>query len=36
MPLDKREYAGLVLMELSKAFDTTNHELLIATYIKFL
>ena len=28
--LDKKEFAGAVLMDLLKAFDTTNHELLIA------
>ena len=28
--LDKKGFAGTVLMELSKAFDTINHELLIA------
>ena len=28
--LDKRGYAGAMLMDLSKAFDTLNHELLIA------
>ena len=28
--LDQNGYAGCVLMDLSKAFDTLNHELLIA------
>ena len=28
--LDNNEYAGAVLMDLSKAFNTINHELLIA------
>ena len=28
--LDDNWYAGAVLMDLSKAFDTINHELLIA------
>ena len=28
--LDKQDFAGTLLMDLSKAFDTTNHELLIA------
>ena len=30
MSRDKREYSGAVLMDLSKAFDTINHELLVA------
>ena len=28
--LDKKRYGGAVLMDLSKAFDTLNHDLLIA------
>ena len=28
--LDKNEFAGAVFMDLSKTFDTINHELLIA------
>ena len=28
--LDKKEYAGALLMDLSKAFDTINHDLLLA------
>ena len=28
--LDQKEYGGAVLMDLSKAFDTLNHDLLIA------
>ena len=28
--LDKQDFAGILLMDLSKPFDTTNHELLIA------
>lgn len=28
--LDKKRFAGAVLMDLSKAFDTINHDLLIA------
>ena len=32
MPLriDNKEYAGVILMDLSKAFDTINHQLMIA------
>ena len=30
LSLDSRGYSGSVLMDLSKAFDTINHELLIA------
>ena len=30
--LDKRGYSGAVLMDLSKAFDTINHELFIAKF----
>ena len=29
--LDKKGYGGAVLMDLSKAFDTLNYDLLIAT-----
>ena len=28
--LDNRGYAGAILMDFSKAFDTINHELLLA------
>ena len=28
--LDKKGFAGAILMDLSKAFDTINHELMIA------
>ena len=30
LSLDNKGYAGAVLMDLSKAFDTLNHDLLIA------
>ena len=30
MSLDKKEYSGVVFRDLSKAFDTINHDLLIA------
>ena len=29
--LDQNGYGGAILMDLSKAFGTTNHDLLIAT-----
>lgn len=28
--LDNKEYGGAIFMDLSKAFDTINHDLLIA------
>ena len=28
--LDKKEYVGVILMDLSKAFNTINYELLVA------
>ena len=31
--LDKKGYGGAVLMYLSKAFDTLNHDLFIANYM---
>ena len=29
--LDKKEYVGAILMDLSKAFDTINNKLLVGT-----
>ena len=28
--LDNKDYGGAILMDLSKAFDTLNHELILA------
>ena len=33
--LDKKGFGGAVLMDLSKAFDTTDHELLIANLLAY-
>ena len=33
--LDNKGYAGAVLMDLSKAFDTINYELLIAELLAY-
>ena len=30
--LDKKGYAGAIIMDLSKAFNTINHELLLAKF----
>ena len=35
MARDKGEHAGGVMMDLSKAFDTINHELFIAKLIAY-
>ena len=34
--LDKKEYIGAILMDLSKAFDTINNKLLVANLNAYL